>query len=90
MIFETHAHYDDEAFDSDREELLSSMQENGIGHIVNVSASLDSLDRTRELMEQYPFIYGAMGLHPDEVGDMNEAVMQKLRDYCRLENSGGR
>ena len=87
MIFETHAHYDDEAFDSDREELLSSMQENGIGHIVNVSASLDSLDRTRELMEQYPFIYGAMGLHPDEVGDMNEAVMQKLRDYCRLEKT---
>lgn len=87
MIFETHAHYDDEAFDSDREELLSSMQENGIGHIVNVSASLDSLDRTRELMEQYPFVYGAMGLHPDEVGDMNEAVMQKLRDYCRLEKT---
>ena len=72
MIFETHAHYDDEKFDEDRAELLSSMQENGIGRIINVSANLESLENTRKLMEAYPFIYGAFGLHPDEVGDLNE------------------
>lgn len=87
MIFETHAHYDDEAFDSDREELLDSMQANGIGHIINVSSTLESLDRTRKLMETYPFIYGAMGLHPDEVGGMNETVMEKLRELCRLKKT---
>ena len=78
MIFETHAHYDDEKFDEDRAELLSSMQENGIGRIINVSANLESLENTRKLMEAYPFIYGAFGLHPDEVGDLNEDVMARM------------
>ena len=55
MIFETHAHYDDEKFDEDRAELLSSMQENGIGRIINVSANLESLENTRKLMEAYPW-----------------------------------
>ena len=87
MIFETHAHYDDEKFDEDRAELLSSMQENGIGRIINVSANLESLENTRKLMEQYPFIYGAFGLHPDEVGDLNEDVMERMRGLCRLEKA---
>ena len=84
MIFETHAHYDDEKFDEDRAELLSSMQENGIGRIINVSANLESLENTRKLMEAYPFIYGAFGLHPDEVGDLNEDVMARMRELCRM------
>ena len=87
MIFETHAHYDDEKFDEDRDVLLSSMKENGIGRIINVSANLESLENTRKLMEQYPFIYGAFGLHPDEVGDLNEDVMERMRELCRLEKA---
>lgn len=87
MIFETHAHYDDEKFDEDRAELLSSMQENGIGRIINVSANLESLENTRKLMEAYPFIYGAFGLHPDEVGDLNEDVMARMRELCRMEKA---
>ena len=87
MIFETHAHYDDEKFDEDRDALLSSMKENGIGRIINVSANLESLENTRKLMEQYPFIYGAFGLHPDEVGDLNEDVMERMRGLCRLEKA---
>ena len=46
MIFETHAHYDDEKFDGDREELLNSMEAHGIGRIINVCADLESLDKT--------------------------------------------
>ena len=87
MIFETHAHYDDEKFDEDRAELLSSMQKNGIGRIINVSANLESLENTRKLMEAYPFIYGAFGLHPDEVGDLNEDVMARMRELCRMEKA---
>lgn len=87
MIFETHAHYDDEKFDEDRADLLSSMQENGIGRIINVSANLESLENTRKLMEAYPFIYGAFGLHPDEVGDLNEDVMARMRELCRMEKA---
>ena len=50
-IFETHAHYDDEAFDEDRDVLLGSMDENGIEEVVNVCASIDSLEKTKALME---------------------------------------
>ena len=87
MIFESHAHYDDEAFDSDRDLLLSSMKENGVETIVNVSASKNSLDRVNELMNNYPFIYGAFGLHPDEVGDMTDELMEKIRLLSRQEKS---
>ena len=76
-----------QAFDEDRAELLSSMQENGIGRIINVSANLESLENTRKLMEAYPFIYGAFGLHPDEVGDLNEDVMARMRELCRMEKA---
>ena len=55
MIFETHAHYDDEAFDSDRETLIGKLPEQGISPVVNVGASLDSCRRTLELVERYPF-----------------------------------
>ena len=72
MIFESHAHYDSRKYDEDREELLNSMQENGIGTIVNVGATWKSVTTVMELAEKYPFIYAALGLHPDEVGDLDE------------------
>lgn len=87
MIFETHAHYDDEAFDEDREELLTAMESHGIGCILNVCASLDSLDKTDRLMKRYPFVYGAFGLHPDEVGDLNEEVLGRIRGLLRQEKA---
>lgn len=87
MIIETHAHYDDEAFDEDRDELLSGMQEKGIEKIINVCANLKSLDATAKLMQQYPFIYGAFGLHPDEVGDLNDEVLQHMRMLCQEEKA---
>lgn len=81
MIFETHAHYDDEAFDADRELLLNSMEEHGIGYIVNACASIESLKVTEELMEKYPFVYGAFGIHPDDAEKMTEDT---LKEICRL------
>ena len=83
MIFESHAHYDDAAFDSDREEILRQCKEQGIDTIVNVSASLDSVKRTLALAEQYDFVYGAVGIHPDEVGELTEASFAWLREQCR-------
>ncbi len=67
MIFDTHAHYDDRAFDEDRDELLSSLRENGITGVINVSAEAESLARTWALTEKYDFIYGAYGIHPDDI-----------------------
>lgn len=85
MIFDTHAHYDDEAFDADRAELLGSMQEHGIGAIVNVGASMESSNITVELTRQYPFVYGAVGVHPNEVGDMTEKDLQQLETWSQID-----
>lgn len=82
MIFESHAHYDDEAFDNDRDELLCSMPEKGIEAVVNVCADIKDIDKTIELTEHYPHVYGAVGVHPDHVGGMDEDVMEKLRRLC--------
>ena len=66
MIFDTHAHYDDEAFNEDREELLGNLQSQGIGAVVNIGASIATSRNTIALTETYPFIYGAIGVHPNE------------------------
>ena len=81
MIIDTHAHYDDEAFNPDRDALLNSMAENGIEKVVNVCASISELYRTVELMEKYPFVYGAVGVHPDDASQMTQDTLDEI---CRL------
>ena len=83
MIFDSHAHYDDEAFDADREELLAQCQAQGIEYIVNVSASLASVKTTLELARKHPFIYAAVGVHPDEVGELTEENFAWLKEQCQ-------
>ena len=87
MIFDSHAHYDDEAFEPDREELLESMADLGVGTIINVGASLRGVRDTVKLMKKYPFIYGTVGVHPDEVGDLDETQMIWLRSLCMEEKT---
>lgn len=87
MIFDTHAHYDDSQFEKDRDMVLASMPELGVGTIVNVSASYDSCRRAVALAEKYPFVYAAVGIHPDEVGALNEetfAEMKKLFQHKKV------
>lgn len=83
-IFESHAHYDDKQFDPDREELLSSMEENGIGNIINVGSDFASCKRTLKLTERYGFVYGALGIHPSDIADLNEEVYNWLRKSAVL------
>ena len=83
MIFESHAHYDDEQFEEDRTELLNSMQENGIGTIINVGATFQSCTEVVQLAQEYPFIYAAVGVHPDEVGILDEEKFAYLREQCK-------
>ena len=85
MIFESHAHYDDEVFDEDREQLLASFKEKGIDTVVNVGASLAGCRATVELTKEYPFIYGAIGIHPSEVGELNEDNFTSLKEWCALD-----
>lgn len=84
-IFDTHAHYDDEAFDEDRDALLTGLPENGIARVVNVGASLASCERTIELMNRYDYIYGAIGVHPSETAELDDKAFEWLRQQCQLE-----
>ncbi len=83
MIFDTHAHYDDEQFDIDRDELLASMKANGIGHIVNVGANIKSTRGALELAHKYDFIYAAVGVHPSDVEELNEDSFELLREWSQ-------
>lgn len=83
MIFETHAHYDDKAFDEDREKLILSLKSNGIDTVINISSNLDSVKRTVELMEKYPFVYGAVGIHPSDTAELTEESFAWLSEQCR-------
>lgn len=84
-IVETHAHYEDRQFDEDRAALLGSLAEHGIELVVNVSSSLETVKKTLELMEQYDFIYGAAGVHPEEAAELSEEGFLWLREQCDKE-----
>ena len=85
MIFDTHAHYDSEQFDEDRETLLASMKEAGVGTIVNVAASYESCFEVPKLAQKYAFMYAAVGVHPDEVGDLNEETFARMKEQFKLD-----
>ena len=85
MIIDTHAHYDDEAFDTDREALLTSMYDGGIEKIVNVCASVGGFQDTVDLMEKYPFIYGAVGIHPDDADKMTQETLDEIRRLSHMD-----
>ena len=79
MIFESHAHYDDEAFNEDRDSLLSSMKDNGVEYIVNVSADFESIDPIYELTQKYDFVYGTVGVHPGAAKNMTPERFEYLK-----------
>ena len=87
MIFETHAHYDDEAFDTDRDALLLSMAEHGIGTIVNATASKKTVEQSLELSRKYPFIYTTIGVHPSDCAEMDEDELKWLEEMCSYEKA---
>ena len=82
MLFDTHAHMDDRAFDTDREELLHSLPEQGIGLLMNPGCSLESSRNADLLSRQYDYIYAAVGSHPDAADEVNEAVLEEYRKLC--------
>ncbi|MBE5825313.1 MAG: TatD family deoxyribonuclease [Butyrivibrio sp.] len=83
MIFDTHAHYDDEAFDEDRKQLLGSMKEAGIGTIVNIGANMSSSRGSLQLAHEYDFIYAAVGVHPSDSAELDDGKMLELKELSR-------
>ena len=85
MIFETHAHFDDEAYDKDRDTLLKSLNFHGVEGLVNVGASMASSKKSIELAKEYPFIYAAVGVHPEHVGELKEETLKELEEMAKEE-----
>ena len=79
MIFETHAHYDDEVFNEDRGQLLAGLPEKGIGRVINVGASIETTRTTLALAEAYDYIYAAVGVHPSDIDGLNEETYSWLK-----------
>ena len=82
MIFDTHAHYDDKQFDQDREELLVSMKDNGIGTIVDVGSNMETSAWIVDAVNRYPMMDGAVGVHPSDTADLTESDMDTLKEYA--------
>ena len=83
MLFDTHAHMDDQSFDVDREELLASLPEKGIGLLMNPGCSLESSRNAAALARKYDYIYAAAGSHPDAADEVNGDVLEEYRKLCK-------
>ncbi len=83
MLFDTHAHYDDDRFSDDVYEILSKMQENNVGHILNSCSEISDIPKILELLEKYPFMYASVGIHPHAVSDVKEEDMDILKKYSK-------
>lgn len=84
-IFDSHAHYDSEAFDEDRYELVSSLPDSGVCGVINCASDIKSSYTSLALAEKYPFIYAACGVHPHEAGDAAENWYEELKTLCTKE-----
>ena len=83
MLFDTHAHMDDRAFDADREALLSALPEQGIGLLMNPGCSLASSRNAAALAERYDYIYAAVGSHPDAADEVSGDVLEIYKTLCK-------
>ena len=79
MYFDTHAHYDDKAFDEDRDELLPRLNAEGVELIIDPGCDLKSSRAAIELAEKYPFVYAAVGIHPEEIEDFSPDDLEEIR-----------
>ena len=83
MLFDTHAHMDDRAFDADRAELLASLPDQGLTLVMNPGCSLESSRNAVSLAKEYDYLYAAVGSHPDAADEVNDAVLAEYRALCK-------
>ena len=85
MLFDTHAHYDDEAFDPDRREVLAGLPQRGVGLVVDPGCTLTSSEKAVALAAEFPHVYAAVGLHPENCHDFQPEQIERLRQLARRE-----
>lgn len=83
MIFDSHAHYNDRAFDYDRDEVLSFMKDNNVEYIMNACSSLEEMEDILSLCEKYPWVYGAVGIHPESACEYNGDTEAAIKNYAK-------
>lgn len=83
MLFDSHAHYNDERFREDLDEILSSMKDNNVGYIMNACSSVDEFEDIKNIIEKYPFVYGAAGVHPHETEKMTEKDIERIEAFSK-------
>ncbi len=83
LLFDTHAHYDDARFDGDRDSFIASLPENGVGAVVDIGCSFDTIPKALELAEKYDFFYASVGLHPNDAkaAEDNPDTIKMLKEY---------
>jgi TatD DNase family protein len=82
-IFDSHAHYDDEAFDEDRENVIEELSRNNIIGVLNCGSSLEGMRRSVELARKYEIFYAAVGIHPEHADMINDNVLEEIRELAR-------
>lgn len=85
-IFDTHAHYDDEQFDKDRDEVFKDLKENGVVGVLNCASSYESVNKVNNITKQNDFIYGALGIHPENADEYNEEVREEIKALIKSNN----
>ena len=85
-IIDSHANYDDESYDEDRDQILNELRNNGVIGILNCAASYESLKTTDKLTKDYDFINGALGIHPENADEFKENTLDEIREYIRNNN----
>ena len=83
MLFDTHAHMNDPAYDEDREEVLLGLKDKGVELMMNVGCCLDSSKDCIAMAEKYPFVYASVGTHPDSANEVDEQVIETYRQMAR-------
>ena len=79
MYFDSHSHMDDRRFDGDREEIINDLKNHGVGLLMNVGCDLPSSERSVALAERYPFVYAAVGSHPDDADHVDGRLLDRYR-----------
>ena len=82
MYFDSHSHMDDRRFDGDREAIMEDLKNHGVGLLMNVGCDLESSERSVALAERYPFVYAAVGSHPDDADRVDGKLLDRYRSLA--------
>ncbi|MDM0448552.1 TatD family hydrolase [Clostridium perfringens] len=84
-IFDTHAHYDSDSFDEDRENVIKELKENGVIGVLNCGSDLYGLRKSVELTKEFDMFYAAVGIHPENADEFNEDVVKEIKEFVKNE-----